>query len=270
MVMLLVLMTRVHAVELHQKTVAAFNRYVAESERVMATTASDPARFLWIDRLPEAKRRTTLDIVRRGEVTIERQETRIGGKKIDVPDGIIHHWLGVAFVPKGSIDTAAQLLLDYDRHADIFKPAVPRARTLSHSGDAYRASIRFYMKKVISVIVNTEFDTKYTRVAPTLATIYAVSTRVAEVEDPDTPQEHEKPVGEGGGYMWKMNTYWRLEEADGGVYLQCESISLSRSIPFGLGWLIGPFVTSIPKDSLDFVLNKTRQTLAATPQAAGF
>jgi hypothetical protein len=124
------------------------------------------------------------------------------------------------------------------------------------------------MQKVISVVVNTEFETKYTRVSPTRATIYAVSTRVAEVEDPDTPQEHEKPVGEGGGYMWRMNTYWRLEETDDGVLLQCESISLSRSIPFGLGWLIGPFVTSIPKDSLNFVLTKTRETLIASPRPA--
>ena len=67
-----------------------------------------------------------------------------------------------------------------------------------------------------------------------------------------------------------MNTYWRIAEADDGVYLQCESISLSRSIPFGLGWLIGPFVTSIPKDSLDFVLTKSRQTLVASPRTAAF
>ena len=270
MAVLLVLTAGVQAAELQQKTVDAFNRYVAESDRQMAATANDPARFLWVNRLPDARRRTTLDILRRGEIAIERQEIRIAGKKVDAPGGIIHHWLGVAFVPHGTIDTAAKLLLDYDRHADLFKPAVPRARTIARSGDTYRAAIRFYMKKVISVVVNTEFETKYIRVSPTQATIYGVSTRVAEVEDPDTPEEREKPVGEGGGYMWRMNTYWRLEEADGGVYLQCESISLSRSIPFGLGWMIGPFVTGIPKESLDFVLTKTRQTLVAQPQTAGF
>ena len=77
---------------------------------------------------------------------------------------------------------------------------------------------------------------------------------IAEVEDAGTPNERELPVGRDGGYLWRLNTYWRLLERDGGTYLQCESISLSRAIPTGLGWLVGPFVTSIPRESLAFTL----------------
>ena len=55
---------------------------------------------------------------------------------------------------------------------------------------------------------------------------------------------------------------WRFLARDGGVYVQCESTSLTRGIPVGLGWLVGPFVTSIPRESLSFTLETTRRVLA--------
>ena len=87
------------------------------------------------------------------------------------------------------------------------------------------------------------------------------STRIAEVENAGTPEEREKPVGHDGGYLWRLNTYWRLLTRDGGVYIQCESVSLTRGIPLGLGWIVGPFVTSIPRESLTFTLETTRREL---------
>jgi len=50
-------------------------------------------------------------------------------------------------------------------------------------------------------------------------------------------------------------------QRDGGVYVQLEAISLTRNIPTGLNWLISPFVTSIPKESLLFTLTHTRDAL---------
>ena len=31
---------------------------------------------------------------------------------------------------------------------------------------------------------------------------------------------------------------WRFQQADGGVYVQCNAISLTRDIPLGLAWLV--------------------------------
>ena len=98
---------------------------------------------------------------------------------------------------------------------------------------------------------------------PARSRIY--STRIAQVENAGEPDERELPVGRDGGYLWRLNTYWRLLERDGGTYVQCESISLTRGIPFGFGWMIKPFVTSIPRESLEFTLNTTRKALAVTP-----
>jgi len=62
--------------------------------------------------------------------------------------------------------------------------------------------------------------------------------------------------------LWRINSYWRLLERDGGTYVQCESISLTRGLPPIIGRLISPFVTSIPRESLEFTLTTTRNALA--------
>ena len=67
----------------------------------------------------------------------------------------------------------------------------------------------------------------------------SVSTRIAEVEDAGLPNEREKPVGHDGGFLWRIDSYWRFEEQDGGAYVEAESISLTRDIPTGLGWCSG-------------------------------
>ena len=118
------------------------------------------------------------------------------------------------------------------------------------------------MKKVISVVVNTENEARFTRLGTDRAQSRIYSTRIAEVDDPGTPLEREEPVGRDGGYLWRLYTYWHFLERDGGTYVQCESISLTRDIPIGFGWLVGPFVTSIPRDSLAFTLETMRTTLA--------
>ena len=58
------------------------------------------------------------------------------------------------------------------------------------------------------------------------------STRIAEVENAGKSNERELPVGNDHGYIWRLYSYWRIEEKDSGVYVQGESIGLSRTIPW--------------------------------------
>ena len=245
------------AADLQPKTVAAFNRYVMLTESQLRGNAS----FLRIDRLPDARRQEARDQIRRKELVIERLDTKDGTRDIDVPDGMIHHWIGTAFVEGATIDQALSILQDYDRHQQIYAPTVAASKRLQHDGDRYRFFLRFVMKKVITVVVNSEHEARFTRAVPDRAEGWIASTRIAEVENPGTASEREKPVGHDGGYLWRLNTYWRLLARDGGLYVQCESVSLTRGIPFGLGWAVGPFVTSIPRESLTFTLETTRKQL---------
>ena len=245
--------------ELRPRTIAAFDHYVQLSEAAMNAGAP----FLWIDRLPAPQRDLRRDELRQGSVLIEGVTTTDGGKEISIPDGLVHHWIGLVFVPGATVDSAVALLQDYDRHAEIYKPAVARSRLLARNGDAFRVYLRFFQKKVITVVVNSEHEARFSREGRDRARSRIYSTRIAEVENPDTPREREKPVGQDGGYLWRLNTYWRFLERDGGTYVQCESITLTRDIPVGFGWLVRPFVTSIPRESLEFTLTTTRRTLAS-------
>jgi hypothetical protein len=253
-----VLTTAIAAAELQPRTVAAFDRYVRVTESQMA-----PDPFLRVDGLAEKDRAPKLAALHRGELYIERLNTREAGASIDVPDGLIHHWLGAVFVPGATLDQALHLMQDYDRHAEIFRPAIARSKLVTRKDDVFRVELRFQMKKVITVVVNTDNEARFTRLGPDRAQSRIQSLRIAEVADPGTPQEREHPVGRDGGYLWRLYTYWRFLERDGGTYVQCEAISLTRGIPRLLGWLIGPFVTSIPRESLSFTLETTRKTLAS-------
>lgn len=244
--------------DLQSRTVAAFDHYVRLTEARM----SADARFLWVDTLPEPQQRTRRNELRRGALLIERLTTRDRGNEIPIPDGLVHHWVGLVFVPGTTVDQALALLQNYDRHAEVYRPAVAQSRLLARDGDVFRVYLRFVMKKVITVVVNSEHEARFSRDRPDRAQSRIYSTRIAEVEAADTPREREKPVGRDGGYLWRLYTYWRLLERDGGTYVQCESISLTRNIPVGFGWLIRPFVTSIPRESLEFTLATTRKTLA--------
>jgi hypothetical protein len=88
------------------------------------------------------------------------------------------------------------------------------------------------------------------------------ATRIAQVANAGKPDEREKMPGDDDGFLWRMETWWRMVERDGGVYVQSEVVSLTRDIPTGMGWLIGPFVNSIPKESLTFTMEATRRAVA--------
>jgi len=242
------------ATDLQPRTVAAFDRYVRLTEARMKSGT-----FLLVDAAPDAAHR--LKTLRSGENLIDRLTTREGGREIDVPNGMIHHWVGAAFAPGVSIEQTLALLQDYDAFAAVYKPNIARSKLLARDGDRFTVFLRFVMKKVITVVVNSEHVAQFSRPARDRAEGRIYSTRIAEVEDPDTPMERERPVGRDGGYLWRLNTYWRLLARDGGTYIECESVSLTRSIPTGFGWLVGPFVTSIPRDSLTFTMQQTRQAL---------
>jgi hypothetical protein len=245
------------AAELQNRTIQAFDRYV----RLTEARLNRAAPFLWIDGLPDARRREALETVRRKDLAIERLETRENGREIDVPGGMIHHWVGTAFVAGATVQDALSVLQNYNEHHRIYAPAVAASKLKTRDGDRFTFFLRFVMKKVITVVVNSDHEAVFRTPASDRAEGWIHSTRVAEVENPGTSTEREKPVGNDGGYLWRLNTYWRLLARDGGLYIHCESVSLSRGIPVGFGWVVGPFVTSIPRESLTFTLETTRRQL---------
>lgn len=250
-------------------TTSAFDRYVMLTEQRVDTEVRSPDRFLYVDTLAKPKRDAAVRALRSGSVVIEPLQTKDSGRKITAPNGMIHHWVGTVFVPGTNVDGAVALLQDYDRHSEVYSPNVVRAKTLSKNGYTYRVHLRFYMKKVIGVTMNTEHEAVFSHAQPDRAWSRIHSTRVAEVADAGTPDERELRPGEERGFMWRLNSYWRFLGRDGGTYIQCESVTLSTDIPWAFRLFIGPFVTAVPRDTLTFTLERTRSALTAPTRAGG-
>jgi len=250
----------VWAVELKPETDAAFNRYVQRSEQRMPKDLQSGF-FLRIDGLPIQQREELYQQLKRGEVVTEKLETLDRGASMPVPGGLIHHWIGVAFIPGATLSKTLALLQGYDEHSRIYAPSVLRSKLVQHNGDDFEVYLRLRETEIVTVVLDTEYDVHYIRLDSTRACSQSYSTRVAELENAGQPGEHQKPVGNDSGFLWRLNSYWRFWERDGGVYVQLEAISLTRDIPEGLGWLVRPFITSIPRESLVFTLNRTREAL---------
>jgi hypothetical protein len=250
----------VRAVQVKPETDAAFNHYVQLSEQRMQNDLQSE-RFLQVDGLPAQQREEVYQKLKQGEVVTEKLETLDGGTPIAVPGGLIHHWMGVVFIPGASLKQTLALLQSYNEHARIYAPRVLRSKLIQHNGDDFKVFLRLRETKIVTVVLDTEYDVHYIQLDSTRACSRSHSVRVVEVENAGQPGEHEKPVGDDSGFLWRLNSYWRFRESDGGVYVQLEAISLTRDIPEGLGWLVRPFITSIPGESLVFTLNRTQKAL---------
>ena len=262
----LTLLPEAGGAELKEKTRAAFARYVEASETRNGAELSHGNPFLWVDAQPAARREALYRQLRQGEVVVERQETRarIGRaaeQRIKIEDGLIHHWLGMVFIPGATLAQTLALVQDYDRHQSIYQPDVQRSKLLDRRGNVFRIYLRLYKKKIITGVLNTEHEVHYRVLDATRAVSRSWTTRIAEVEDPGEPSEREKPFGHDRGLLWGLHSWWRFEEKDGGVYIQVESVSLTRDVPRGLGWLMEPFIRSVPRELLLHILRATRAAL---------
>jgi hypothetical protein len=246
-------------------TSEAFERYVTLTNARNAEEVRQGKPFLWVDTLPEARRAETYSAMKRGEVVIDKLETRDNGNAIPCPGGLIHHWVGALWIPGATLSQTLALVQAYNRHAQVYSPFELRSQILERNGDDFKVSIRYLRKKVITVVLDTVFQIEYHTLDPTHAWSYGRTQSVREIKNHDTPNESALPEGQDGGYLWGMSTYWRFVERDGGTYVQSESISLTTRVPAGLGWLIEPFIKSVPRESLEDILVDTRKGVLHPP-----
>jgi len=249
--------------ELNPPTVEAFERYAKATEARIEKELARPETFLYVDGLPEAQRAQVLAMLRRGEVFMERLKTRdASGREMKAPDALIHHWMGAVFIPCATLRQTLEVVQDYDRHQDIYKPEVVRSKLVGRNGNDFKIYYRLRKKKLITLTLNTDHDVRYYPVDGTRCHSRSYATRVQQVANPDKPDEYEKPVGRDSGFLWRIDSYWRFVERDGGVYVECESVSLTRDIPLVVSWLVKPFVTEIPKESLQMTMGSTRRAVS--------
>lgn len=243
--------------EAPHKAVSAFQVYAGKVEARLAEQHRSPAGFL-ADVGSAGQKDERL---RRGEVVIEK----LTPDKGEVPGGMLHDWRGTAFVKGATASDFERLMKNFSGYPQMYSPQVVRARVLSPQGrpvpDHFTAMMRVKQKHVITVVLDTTYDVTYGHLDAKHGYSTSRSTKISEIEEAGTDKERALSPEKEHGFMWRLNTYWSYEERDGGLYMQVESISLTRGIPTGLGWVIGPFVESVPRESLEFTLRNTCKAL---------
>jgi len=184
------------------------------------------------------------------------------------PSGLIHHWIGAAFIPDTRVDDVIGTVREYDRYKDFYPPVVLSSKALHRSATEDRFLVQMMNKSVLSKIaLEMECRSTYFDVDPHRRYSISESTRIQEIEDYGQPSERKLPPDEGGGYIWRLYSVTRFEERDGGVYLEIEALALTRDIPGALRWIVDPIVRRVSKNSLLMSLRQTQEAVGATVAA---
>jgi hypothetical protein len=189
-----------------------------------------------------------------------------GRGPVKVPSGLIHDWIAAAFIPDSTIQEIFAVIQDYDNHKNIYKPEVVESKLVRREDDDFRIYLRLLKKKIITVVLDTDHEVHYRPVDRIRWAFRSYTTRIAEVENAGSHDERVLQPDTGSGFLWRLYSYWRFEERDAGVVVECRAISLTRDVPLGLGWAIEPIIQKLPKESLINTLEATRQALHANPR----
>jgi len=251
-VLLLLWCLQLSAAELKEETIDAFNRYVAALETRLQPRWQGQG-FLWSDGL-----------ARREELNQDAALTApaTGNGNIEIRGGMIQDWTGAIFIPSANIASVLAVAQDYAHHDEIYQPEVVKASVRSRTGNDFAVYMRLLKSKLfLSVVLDSEQEIHFVGVDSKRVYSRAYSTRIAEVGNAGKPTEHELPVGKDRGLLWRMNGYWFFEERAGGVIVECESVTLTRDIPFGMRALLSPIIRELPAEALRKSLESTRRAV---------
>jgi hypothetical protein len=184
-----------------------------------------------------------------------------GHGPVKVPDGLIHDWIAAALISDSTIEEIFALIQDYDNHKNIYKPEVIDSKLISRDDNDFQIYLRLLKKKIITVVLDTNHAVHYRPVGRTRWVCRSYTTRIAEVENAATRHERVLQPDTGHGFLWRLYSYWRFQQREADAVVECRAISLTRDVPFGLGWAIEPIIEKLPRESLINTLEATRQAL---------
>jgi hypothetical protein len=243
---------------LGRATVAGWENYVSATEaRIARELAGRDRRFLALDFGADAAgdRRAVLSgaIVVRPASAVDAH-----GRTLAVPGALVHHWRGAVLVRGATLSQVMKRLeggAPPTRQEDVLQSVV-----LDRGPDRLRVFLKLRRTKFVTVVYNTEHVVTFRRQGPTRAVSASTATKIAELTGVGTPHERELAPGDDRGFLWRLNSYWRYEQGPDGVIAECESVSLSRSVPSVLEYLVGPLIERTARESMERTLAALRVT----------
>ena len=249
------------AVTLQSHTVRDWTTYVEATERRIAQELESGSGFLVLDFQSFAGADQELRTIAAGGIPVAPMATFDSwGRGIAVDGGAIHHWRGCVMVPGVDLGEVLSRIanpgpLD-ERQEDVLDSAV-----LGRGPDWLKIYLKLQRSKIVTVVYNTEHLVSYRRHNRARASSRSEALKIAELEFPNSGGEKEKPQGSDHGFLWRLNSYWRYQQVNGGVLIECESVSLSRSVPAVLEFLIRPIINRTARQSMQRTLVGLRDRL---------
>jgi putative flippase GtrA len=247
------------AADLHPDTLKAWDACVETTERRIGKEFSSEEGFLALDFQDSSESAQERQEVLSGQIPIKQMPIHnTEGQKIDVPDGMIHHWRGSVFLPGVPLDFVFSRVTNPARE-DTRQEDVLDSRIIESSPGQLRLYLKLQRSKIITVIYNTEHLVRYKWHGTSQASSSSTATKISEIERLNGNTEREKPEGHDRGFLWRMNSYWRYQQVPGGVIVECESMTLSRSIPPFLEYMVRPIINKVARESM----HRTLQSMKA-------
>jgi hypothetical protein len=248
------------AADLKPETVQKWEEYIkAVSARNHGRLVSGSS-FLSIDETPDGNAR-----LRGGEIVVAPAGPHVPMK---IPSGLIHDWVGDAFVPNATLPDVLRVVRDYRRYQDIYHPSVLDSKPTATGEWEDRFSLLLMNKSLIKTALDSDYRSSYTRLDDQRWYSTTETTRIQEVADYGASSQHTLPENQGAGLIWRLYSITRFEERDGGVYVELEAIALSRDIPISLRWVVDPIVRRISRSSLSTSLQQTQDAVRSGSSSA--
>jgi hypothetical protein len=252
----------VHGASLEPTALKAWEEYLDSANTRMEQRLSTGKSFLWVDEETDRLQR-----VRAGEIVV----SPVGPQNPKrVPSGLIHDWVGAAFIPDARLQDVLQVVRNYDQYKDLYQPNVIDSRVIDTSETKDRFSMLLMHKSTfLKMALDADYESRYVHVDD--RRVYSISraTRIQEVDEYGTPAQRTLQQDQGKGIIWRLFSITRYAERDGGVYLELEAIGLSRDIPASLRFLVEPIIRRVSRASLATSLRQTEQAVRSSTELAG-
>jgi putative flippase GtrA len=248
-------LTKIHAADLQPEALKAWQAMVEKVERRISAELASNGDILTLDFQDPVTAKQERQQVLSGKVLVKQ----IGdnGHAVKVPNGIIHHWRGIVYIPGTTLDSVLFHVenpdLEESKQEDVLE-----SRVMERRPGQLKLYLKLQRSKIVTVVYNTEHMVRYKRHGTGQASSSSSATKIAEIENHGERTEREKPEGRDHGYLWRMNSYWRYQEVKGGVIVECESITLSRAIPYLLEYVVSPLIKSVASESMKRTLESMR------------
>jgi hypothetical protein len=119
---------------------------------------------------------------------------------------LLHHWRAAAFVPRATPQAMLNLLKDYSHFSTFYAPQVVSAHALTGDGTNATVAMRLQEKKVVTVVLDTEYQVETRLNANGCGYSLSRSTYIRQVDDPGTRHEYHRAEADDDGFLWRLNS----------------------------------------------------------------